>query len=224
MPNVIRTITRPTPELLKSLAELPPATLHEAQGRRGALDWRIKPIYPGMRFCGPALTARCTPGDNLMLQVAISLAQPGDVLVIDAGGNAEQGPFGEVLATACQARGIAGLVINSGVRDAPAIHKLGLPVFSTGLSVKGTVKETLGDVNHPVVVGGVRIAPGDVVAGDDDGVVVVMAADAERIAALSSEREDKEAAFMERLRAGEDVLKVLSMNRVLDAKGCTWES
>ncbi|TDY16853.1 4-hydroxy-4-methyl-2-oxoglutarate aldolase [Paraburkholderia sp. BL6665CI2N2] len=224
MPHVTRTITRPSPSLIEALSALPPATLHEAQGRRYALDWRIKPIYPGMRFCGPALTARCTPGDNLMLQVAISLAEPGDVLVIDTGGNPEQGPFGEVLATACVARGIAGLVINSGVRDAAAIQKLAFPVFSTGLSVKGTVKETLGDVNLPVVVGGVSIAPGDVIAGDDDGAVVVPAADAARIATLSREREDKEAAFMARLRSGENVLQVLGMDRVLKAKGCTWES
>ncbi len=222
MSQVNKTISRPPKSVIDAVAEFPPATLHEAQGRCGALDWRIKPIHPGMRFCGPAVTVRCTPGDNLMLQVAISLAEPGDVLVVHTGGNCEQGPFGEVLATACVARGIAGIVFDSGVRDATALRKLGLPVFSAGLSVKGTVKETLGDVNHPVVVGGISIEPGDIVAGDDDGVVLVRAAEAEEVARKSRDREDKEAQFMDRLRAGENVLEVLGMDRVLEAKGFSW--
>ena len=139
MPHVVRSVTRPPPASIQMLSGFAPATLHEAQGRRNALDWAIKPIFAGMRLCGPALTARCTPGDNLMLQVAISIAEPGDVIVVDAGGNIEQGPFGEVLATACLARRIAGLVINSAVRDRAAIGERRFPVFSTGLSVKGTV-------------------------------------------------------------------------------------
>lgn len=224
MTHVIKNIKRPPAKVVNAVAEFTPATLHEAQGRRGALDWRIKPIYPGMRFCGPALTVRCTPGDNLMLSAAISIAQPGDVLVIDGGDNPEQGPFGEVLATAAKARGVAGMVFSSAVRDGPAIHKLGLPVFSSGLSMKGTVKETLGDINHPVVVGGVHIEPGDIIVGDDDGVVVVRPAEAETVARASREREDKEAGFMERLRAGENVTEVLGTDRILAAKGCTWES
>lgn len=224
MVHIIKNIKRPTADVLDAVAEFPPATLHEAQGRTGALDGRIKPIFPGMQFCGPAVTVRCTPGDNLMVQAAISIAQPGDVIVVDAGDSPEQGPFGEVLATAAKARGVAAMVFNCGVRDAPAIRKLGLPVFSVGLSIKGTVKETLGEVNHPVVVGGVHIEPGDVVCGDDDGVVRVRAAEAATIADKSREREAKEARFMERLRNGENVLEVLGMDRVLTAKGCSWES
>lgn len=223
MPHVLRTITRPSQAVLQAVAQFPPATLHEAQGRRGALDWRIKPIYPGMRVCGPALTVRCTPGDNLMLQAAISIAQPDDVLVVDAGSNPEQGGLGEVLTTACLARGIAGMVINAAVRDGPAIRDKGFPVFALGLSMKGTVKETLGEVNHPVVVGGIHIRPGDIVCGDDDGVVLVRPEEAEEVAAKSREREDKETRFMKELEAGGDVLEVLGMSKVLAAKGCTWE-
>lgn len=114
---------------MKEIAKFSPATLHEAQGRRGALDSRIKPIGSGMRACGPAVTAQCPPGDNLMLQAAISVARPGDVLVVSAGNHTEQGGFGEVLTTACLARGIAGLVTDAGVRDGLAIKKLGFPVF-----------------------------------------------------------------------------------------------
>jgi len=223
MTQVIRNITRPAPELIRAVAEFPPATLHEAQGRRGAFDWRIKPIYPGMQCCGPALTVRCTPGDNLMLALAIALAQPGDVLVIDAGDSPEQGPFGEVLATAAMARGVAGLVFNSAVRDGPAIRALGLPVFARGLCMKGTVKETLGEVNHPVVVGGVHVRPGDIICADDDGVVLVKPEQAAQVAAASRAREDKEAEFMQRLRAGENVVQVLGLDQVLTAKGCRWE-
>ncbi|MDB5825022.1 MAG: demethylmenaquinone methyltransferase family protein [Herminiimonas sp.] len=223
MVHVIKNIKRPALGVVKAVAEFPPATLHEAQGRRGALNWRIKPIADGMRFCGPALTVRCTPGDNLMLAAAISIAQSGDVIVVDAGDSPEQGPFGEVLATAAKARGVAGMVFNCAIRDAAAIRKLGLAVFSTGVSIKGTVKETLGDVNHPVMVGGVHIEPGDILVGDDDGVVLVRAADADTVARASREREDKESRFMERLRAGENVTEVLGMDRVLAAKGCTWE-
>lgn len=222
MVHVVRSLQRPPQALVDAIAGFGPATLHEAQGRRGALDWRIKPISPGMRLCGPAVTARCTPGDNLMLQAAISIAERGDVLVVDAGDNCEQGGFGEVLATACLARGIAGLVINAAVRDAPAIRGLGFATFSRGLSVKGTVKETLGEVNRPIVVGGIAIRPGDLVCGDDDGVVAVPAEEAPELATRAQEREDKEARQKERLRAGEGVLEVLGMAEVLAAKGCTW--
>jgi 4-hydroxy-4-methyl-2-oxoglutarate aldolase len=222
-PHVVKTITRPPATTLEAVAEFPPATHHEAQGRRGAIDWRIKPVQLGMRFCGPAVTVRCTPGDNLMIAAAISVAQPGDVLVIDGGDNPEQGPFGEVLATAAKARGVAAMVFNCAVRDASALRKLGLPVFSHGFSVKGTVKETLGAVNHPMVFGGVYVEPGDIVCGDDDGVVLVRAHEALAVAAASRAREEKEAVFMERLRAGECVLEVLGLDKVLSAKECQWE-
>lgn len=222
MSHVIRTIKRPNGSLVSKIANYPPATLHEAQGRRGALDWRIKPIYSGMKCCGPAVTVQCHPGDNIMLFAAISVAEPGDVLVASFGENSEQGGFGEVLTTWCQARGIVALVTSGGVRDGLAIRDKGFPVFCPGLSVKGTVKETLGNVNHPIVLGGVWIHPGDIVSGDDDGVVVVRPEEAEVVAEKSQVREDKEAELMRALAEGANGLDLLGMGEVLDAKGCTF--
>lgn len=222
MVHVIRSIQRPSDAVLKEIAKYPPATLHEAQGRRGAMESRLKPIYSGMRVCGPAITAHCPPGDNLMLQVAISVAKPGDVLVVSCSGHAEQGGFGEVLTSACEAKGIAGLVTDGGVRDGLALKQHGFPVFCPGLCMKGTVKETLGSVNQPIVIGGVTVRPGDLVSGDDDGLVLVRQEEAEEVARKSREREEKEAQFMEALRDGADVLALLGMDKVLEAKGCTF--
>jgi 4-hydroxy-4-methyl-2-oxoglutarate aldolase len=222
MAHVIRNFSRPERSLVEQIAKFEPSTLYEAQGRRGALDSRIKPLYPGMAACGTAVTARCHPGDNLMLQVAISLAKPGDILVV-AAANAEQGAFGEVLATACHAKGIVGLVTDGGVRDGQAILRMGFPVFSPGLCMKGTVKETLGTVNQPVVIGGVLVRPGDIIAGDDDGLVLVLPEEAAEVARKSEEREAKEARSMEAFRKGADVLETLGMDKVLAAKKCTYE-
>ncbi len=218
MTDIIREFTRPSPELVMGISQYPPATLHEAQGRAGAVDSRIKPIYQGMRVCGPAVTASCHPGDNLMLITAISVAKPGDVLVVSAGNNPQQGGFGEVLATACKARGIVGLVTDAGARDGPAIRALGFNVFCYGLSVKGTVKETVGKVNHPILLGGVAIRPGDIISADDDGVVVVPQEDIARVTEQSAAREEKEARFMQSLRDGAEVLSLLGMDKVLEKK------
>ena len=221
MPDVIRSIERPPKDHLEKIASFPPATLHEAQGRRGALDPRIKPVAPGMQFCGPAITAACHVGDNLMVFEAINLAQPGDVLVVSAGGRLEQGGFGEVLATACLARGIAAFVVDAGVRDGRVLRTMSLPVFCLGLCVVGTVKETLGTINHPVVIGGELIRPGDIVAGDDDGVVVVRKEEAPAVAAASAEREAAEARAMESYRDG-GPMDISARLEVMRARGCTW--
>jgi 4-hydroxy-4-methyl-2-oxoglutarate aldolase len=222
MVHIVTRIDRPNPEDLEAVAAVAPATLHEAQGRRGALDARIKPIYSGMRVCGPAVTAQCHPGDNMMLVAAISVAQPGDVLVVAAGGLEQQGGFGEVLATACLARGIAGLVIDAGIRDGLLVRDLGFPVFSTGLCMSGTVKETLGTVNQPVVIGGELVRPGDVVSGDDDGVVLVRREEVAAVVRASREREAKEARIIEALKQGGDVLALTGLAEVLKRKGCVW--
>ena len=223
MPHVTRTITRPAASVVSRVAAFTPATLHEAQGRRGALDSRIKPIYSGMKFCGPAVTAQCHPGDNIMLIAAISVAQPGDVLVVSAGDSSEQGGFGEVLTTWCMARGIAALVTNGCVRDGLAIRDKGFPVFCPGLCMKGTVKETLGTVNQPIVLGGITVRPGDIICGDDDGVVLVRPEEAEQIAEQSEAREAKEAKFMKALSEGVDGLQLIGFDKMLAAKGCTFD-
>ena len=222
MVHVIRSIERPSLDEVKEISAFTPATLHEAQGRTGALTSRIKPIYPGMRACGPAITAKCHPGDNLMLITAISLAQPGDMLVVSAGDHPEQGGFGEVLATACKAKGIVGLVTDAGVRDGPAIRQLGFNAFCYGLCMKGTVKETLGTVNQPIVIGGVAINPGDIVSADDDGVVIVPKETIAAVVKSSAARDEKEAEVMKALREKGDILELSGMKKVLTAKNCTW--
>ena len=222
MAHVIRNFERPAAELVERIKQFPPSTLHEAQGRSGALTSRIKPIYPGMRACGPAFTVSCHPGDNMMLITAISLASPGDILVVSAGDHPEQGGFGEVLSTACMAKGIVGLVTDAGVRDGPAIHARGFNVFCYGLCMKGTVKETLGFINHPIVIGGVAVRPGDIVSADDDGVVVVPWETIADVTAKSRAREDKEAEVMKALEAGGDILELSGIRKVLQAKGCAF--
>jgi 4-hydroxy-4-methyl-2-oxoglutarate aldolase len=223
MAHIITNITRPTAAEMTLAKSVTPATIHEAQDRIGALDPTIKPVKPGLTLCGPAFTVQCTPGDNMMLIAAIGTAQPGDVLVVSAGGLREQGGFGEVLATACKSRGLAGMVIDAGVRDGAAIREMGFPVFSTGLSMFGTVKETVGFLNHPVVVGGVYIEPGDIVSGDDDGVVHLKRADIERVCKAGQAREEKEEGIMKALRDGGDILELSGMRQRLLDKGCVWE-
>lgn len=222
MVHIVKSFERPSPDEIKAISAYAPATLHEAQGRSGALTSRIKPIYSGMKACGPALTASCHPGDNIMLITAISMAQPGDVLIVSAGDHPEQGGFGEVLATACKAKGIVGLVTDAGVRDGTAIRALGFNVFCYGLCMKGTVKETLGTINQPIVIGGVAVHPGDIVSADDDGVVVVPKATIAAVVKASAAREEKEAQVMQALRQGGNILQLSGMDKVLAAKGCTY--
>lgn len=222
MVHIVKSFERPSPDEIKAISAYAPATLHEAQGRSGALTSRIKPIYSGMKACGPALTASCHPGDNIMLITAISMAQPGDVLIVSAGDHPEQGGFGEVLATACKAKGIVGLVTDAGVRDGTAIRALGFNVFCYGLCMKGTVKETLGTINQPIVIGGIAVHPGDIVSADDDGVVVVPKATIAAVVKASAAREEKEAQVMQALRQGGNILQLSGMDKVLAAKGCTY--
>ena len=173
MIHVSTKIARPARADVEALGRYSVATIHEAQGRRGALESTIKPVDRDMSVCGPAFTVRCAPPDNIMLQVAITYAQPGDVIVVSGGEYREAGSFGDVLANACLAKGIAGLVTDTGVRDSRELRELGFPVFSFSVCVKGTVKETLGPINDPVIVGGELVRPGDIVRGDADGVVVI---------------------------------------------------
>lgn len=197
------------------------ATIHEAQGRRGALASTIKPIDPETSFVGSAFTVVCAPRDNLMLQVAIHYAQPGDVLVISAGEFPEAGTFGDVLGNACKAKGIAAVVTDSGVRDTRELRELGLPVFSASVSIKGTVKETLGALNQSVVIGGEIVHPGDVIKGDADGVVVVRRAEAREAAELSAARDAHEAELIRKYWDGGTTIELCDLTEVLRAKGLT---
>ncbi|WP_027929124.1 4-carboxy-4-hydroxy-2-oxoadipate aldolase/oxaloacetate decarboxylase [Amycolatopsis thermoflava] len=214
---------RPDPALVEQLARFSSATIHEAQGRLGALSSALKPVDPAMSLCGPAFTVRCAPRDNLMLQVAIAHAQPGDVVVVSAGEYAEAGSFGDVLANACQAKGLAGLVTDTGVRDTAELRKLGFPVFSYSVSIKGTVKETVGPLAEPIQIGGELVRPGDVIRGDADGLVVVRREDLAYAIEQARKREEAEAAYIAAYRSGRSVIEVSNLAGVLEAKGLVIE-
>lgn len=219
MIHVRRSIQRPSAEAVAAVARHSTATIHEAQGKAGALDSRIKPIQSGVRICGPAITAQCHIGDNLMIFEAINRARPGDVLVVSAGNNPEQGGFGEVLGAACRGKGIVGLVVDAGVRDGRELRAAGFPVFSLGLCIKGTSKDTLGTINLPVVVGGQTISPGDIVVGDDDGVVVVRM-DPLALAEACARREADEARLIEMHLSGR--MEIEERYEMMRRKGCVW--
>lgn len=205
-----RDVPRVEAAVVEAARALPTATLHEAGGKVGALPAAIKPVAPGMRVCGPALTVHSPGGDNLWLHRALDIAQPGDVLLVFASGAYEYGYWGEIMATMAQARGVAGLVIDACVRDGVLLGEMGFPVFSRGLAIRGTGKDfgAIGWLNHPVLVGDVTVEAGDLVVGDDDGVVVLPRARAADIVARGVQREADEAAIVARLRAGEATLDV----------------
>jgi 4-hydroxy-4-methyl-2-oxoglutarate aldolase len=192
------------------LAPFAAATVDEAQGRVGALPAAIKPIDPRSKICAPAYCVRTTPGNNLMLHRAIYEAPVGSVLVVDVGGPAgyEFGYWGDIMTAAAIERGLAGLVIDGGARDADEIQESGFPVFCRLLAIRGTLKASEGELGTRVTVGSVSIATGDIVVADRDGVVAVPAAAAEVVARKAQERADKEAAVIERLRLKETTLDI----------------
>lgn len=223
MVNVIKTIPRCGDELLARYQGQASATVHEAMGRRNAMDPAIKPLDRSMRLAGRALTVRCHTGDNLMLIKAISMAQKGDVIVADMGNAVANGPFGEVLAVECVTKGLAGLIVNCAVRDSQEIIQLGFPVFSAQICISGTAKATLGTINHPISCGGVIVNPGDVIVADADGVVIVPLDEAEDVLNAANARTAKEAEVMKRLRAGESLFDIYGYQKVFDSLNCTEE-
>lgn len=217
MSKVVTGIPTIPTETVTRYEKLSVATVHEAQGRVGLLSPEIRPIKAGLKLIGRAVTVFATPGDNVMIHVAMEQCEPGDVMVVAVNSRSECGYFGDLLATLMQARGIAGLVIDSGVRDLADLRQMGIPVFSRCISAQGTVKETLGDVNVPVVCGGQVINPSDLIIGDDDGVVVVRRHELDSVAQKSEAREDKEAAIRAKYRDGTLGLDMNNMRqRLLD--------
>ncbi|MGW5696905.1 4-carboxy-4-hydroxy-2-oxoadipate aldolase/oxaloacetate decarboxylase [Streptomyces asiaticus] len=202
---------RPPQQILTRLGELGAATVYEANGQTGALDSGLKPLDAGRTLVGTAVTVDLAPADNWYIHVALLQAGPGDVLVVNAQGYTEAGPWGDVLTCAAQERGLAGLVIDGAVRDSRDIIETGFPVFARGLSIKGTSKAVPGQVNVPVIVGGVLIHPGDVILGDADGLVRITADRTEHTLAASEARAAKEADFRDRIRAGESTLDLLGL-------------
>jgi 4-hydroxy-4-methyl-2-oxoglutarate aldolase len=219
---VIRNIKRTDRELVRRLGALGVATVHEAYGRFGLMKPYLRPVWAGGEAAGTAVTVLAHPGDNWMIHVAVEQCQPGDILVVGCSADNTDGMFGDLLATSLMARGVRGLVIDAGVRDAKSLREMGFPVWSKAISAKGTVKATLGSVNVPVVCAGINVIPGDAVIADDDGVVVVHRRDAADVVARAEKRHAEEEGKRKQLAAGVLGLDMYNMREPLKKAGLVY--
>jgi len=219
MIHVITHIERTPKELIDQFRGIGTATVHEASGRKGAVDCAIKPISREVRLCGPAFTVQCHPEDNLMLHKAIERARPGDILVASVQGYYEAGYWGGLMATSAVARKIGGLAIDGSIRDSAEIIKMGFPIFCRGFCIRGTTKTVLGLINHPILFGGVLVHPGDLILGDDDGMVVVGRMECEEVLEASIKRIEAENTKAEKLRAGISGVELNQLEKVFKFLG-----
>jgi 4-hydroxy-4-methyl-2-oxoglutarate aldolase len=222
-PVVITNWERPSADILSRMGRYGVSTIHEAQGRTGLLAPYMRPIYAGAQAAGSAVTVALPPGDNLMIHVAVEVCKPGDILIVVPTSYCTNGYFGELLATSLMARGVTGLVIEAGCRDTRALSEMKFPVWSRAVSCQGTVKASLGSVNVPVVCAGALIHPGDVVVGDDDGIVVVPRISAVAVAQASEQRLAKESATRQRLATGESGLDIYGWRDKLKSLGLKYD-
>jgi len=219
---VVRNIKRTDAELVKRLGALGVATVHEAYGRYGLMKPYLRPVWQGGEAAGTAVTVLAHPGDNWMIHVAVEQCQPGDVLVVGCSADNTDGMFGDLLATSLMARGVRGLVIDAGVRDAKSLREMGFPVWSKAISAKGTVKATPGSVNVPVVCAGINVKPGDAVIADDDGVVVVGRDHAAEVVTKGEKRHADEEGKRKQLAAGVLGLDMYNMREPLKKAGLVY--
>jgi 4-hydroxy-4-methyl-2-oxoglutarate aldolase len=223
-PVIVTNIARTSPEAVDTLGKYGTATVHEAMGRTGLVGPQFRPIQNGARIAGNAVTVLSWPGDNLMIHAAIEQCEPGDILVVTTNSPSSDGMFGELFATALQARGVHGLVIEAGVRDVSDLRDMGFSVWSTAVSAQGTVKATAGAVNIAITLGNVVVSPGDVVVADDDGVVIVPRRDVDATLSACAARLDKEAAARDAFRGGELGLDRYGLREVLMSLGVRYVS